>query len=224
MSTWHYEQNGQPCGPVTAAALQELLRPRGASPAILPPTALVWKEGMTNWAPANTVPEFSAVINAPPDTPPPLPHSFGVPPSGGSGAPPVMGASSSGGLGVPPTIGPTIPPAPAPTQSDIEQNKVFAVLAYLGILFLVPLLAAPNSRFARYHTNQGIVLFLTSIIAYPASWFIGIPFSFFTFGFGLALPFLLLIGLFVLLVIGIVNAASGQCKPLPLIGHFELIK
>ena len=232
MSTWHYEQNGKPCGPVTAAALQELFGVRGASPAILPPTALVWKDGMANWAPANTVPEFSAVINAPPDTPPPLPHSFGAPPVMGTspafGVPPSASATASakaeGGSGAPPTIGPTIPPAPAPTQSDIEQNKVYAVLAYIGILFLVPLLAAPNSRFARYHTNQGIVLFITGIIAYPASWFIGIPFGFFTFGFGLALPFLLLIGLFALLVIGIVNAASGQCKPLPLIGHFELIK
>jgi uncharacterized membrane protein len=184
------------------------------------------------------VPEFSAVINAPPDTPPPLPHSFGAPPVMGAlpsfGAPPSFGVPPSssagastkaeGGSGAPPTIGPTIPPPPAPTQSDIEQNKVFAVLAYLGILFLVPLLAAPNSRFARYHTNQGIVLFITSVIAYPASWFLGIPFAFFTFGLGLALPVLLGIGLFALLVIGIVNAASGQCKPLPLIGHFELIK
>jgi uncharacterized membrane protein len=228
MSTWHYEQNGQPCGPVTAAALQELFRVRGSSPPILPPTALVWKDGMANWAPANTVPEFSAVINAPPDTPPPLPHSFGAPPV--MGAPPSFGASASfgvppsGGSGAPPTIGPTVPPAPAPTQTDIEQNKVYAVLAYIGILFLVPLLAAPNSRFARYHTNQGIVLFITSLIAYPASWFLGIPFAFLTFGFGLALPVLLAIGLFALLIIGIVNAASGQCKPLPLIGHFELMK
>ena len=237
MSTWHYEQDGKPCGPVTAAALQELFRVRGSSPAILPPTALVWKESMADWAPANTVPEFSAVINAPSDTPPPLPHSFGAPPV--MGAPPVLGvppspsaaasAKAEGGSGTPPpgappTIGPTVPPTPAPTQADIEQNKVYAVLAYLGILFLVPLLAAPNSRFARYHTNQGIVLFITSLIAYPASWFLGIPFAFFTFGLGLALPVLLGIGLFALLVIGIVNAASGQCKPLPLIGHFELMK
>jgi hypothetical protein len=64
----------------------------------------------------------------------------------------------------------SIPPAAGATAAgeadadDIEKNKVFAVLAYIGILFLVPLLAAPQSRFARYHTNQGIVLFLASII------------------------------------------------------------
>lgn len=30
------------------------------------------------------------------------------------------------------------------TAEDIEQNKVMALLAYLGLLFLVPLFAAPN--------------------------------------------------------------------------------
>ena len=43
---------------------------------------------------------------------------------------------------------------------DINNNKGMSVLAYIGFLFLVPLLACPNSKFARYHTNQGLVLFL----------------------------------------------------------------
>lgn len=46
---------------------------------------------------------------------------------------------------------------------DINANKGMSVLAYIGILFLVPLLACPNSRFARFHTNQGLVLFLLGI-------------------------------------------------------------
>lgn len=43
-------------------------------------------------------------------------------------------------------------------QNDIQSNKVMAVLAYLGILVLVPLFAARESRYARFHTNQGLVL------------------------------------------------------------------
>ena len=46
---------------------------------------------------------------------------------------------------------------------DINDNKGMSVLAYIGILFLIPLLACPNSRFARYHTNQGLVLFLLEL-------------------------------------------------------------
>jgi uncharacterized membrane protein len=213
MSTWHYSQNNQPCGPVDAAALQELLRNRGSG-APLPPDTLVWKEGMANWAPANTIPEFSAVINAP-NAPPPLPNRISVPPLSDFAPPP---------RNAPPPIAPAPASAGDPTRADIDQNKVFAILAYLGILFLVPLLAAPNSPFARYHTNQGIVLFITSLIVGPVSWILGFPLAFFTFGIGLALPFALGVGLLVLLILGIINAANGQCKPLPLIGHFQLIK
>jgi uncharacterized membrane protein len=213
MSTWHYAQNNCPCGPVDTAALQELLRSRiGSSP--LPPDTLVWKEGMLNWAPANTIPEFSTIISAP-TAPPPLPSGVNVPPLSDFAPPPRT---------APPPISPAPASASAPARADIEQNKVFAVLAYLGILFLVPLLAAPNSPFARYHTNQGIILFITSLIVGPASWILGFPLALVTFGVGLALPFALGVGLLVLLILGIVNAANGQCKPLPLIGHFQLIK
>lgn len=215
MSTWHYAQNNQPCGPVETSALQELLRTR-----VLPPTVLVWKDGMALWVSANTIPELAAAV---PTAPPPLPAT---------GAPPLTSSSDTSRLAdfrIPPgSTPPPIAPAPAsaadPVRADIEQNKVYAVLAYLGILFLVPLLAAPNSPFARYHTNQGIILFITSLIIGPASWILGFPLAFFTFGIGLALPFILGVGLLVLLILGIVNAASGQCKPLPLIGHFQLIK
>ena len=48
--------------------------------------------------------------------------------------------------------------------ADIAKNKVLALFAYIGILFLIPLLAAPNSKFARFHTNQGLVLFITGVI------------------------------------------------------------
>ena len=48
------------------------------------------------------------------------------------------------------------------SKEDIENNTVMAVLAY--IIFLIPLLAAKDSPYAKYHTNQGIVLFLTAVI------------------------------------------------------------
>ena len=35
--------------------------------------------------------------------------------------------------------------------SDVEKNKVMGVLAYLGILVLIPILAAKESPFARFH-------------------------------------------------------------------------
>ena len=49
-----------------------------------------------------------------------------------------------------------------PDPNDVQSNKVMAILAYFGILFLIPLLAAKESAYARYHTNQGRVRYLGS--------------------------------------------------------------
>ena len=96
---------------------------------------------------------------------------------------------------------------------DIEKNKVMAVLAY--ILFFIPLLAAKDSKFARFHTNQGLVLFLGGIIAsvvavIPVIGWIVAPIA------GLVIT--------VLAVIGILNALNGRAKELPVIGKFKILK
>lgn len=100
-------------------------------------------------------------------------------------------------------------------NQDAQQNKVMGILAYLGILFVVPLIAAKESRFAMYHANQGLVLFLfgmaTGLVAL-------IPFLGWIVGFaGWAVSV-------VLMIMGIINAANGQMKPLPLIGKYDLIR
>ena len=38
-------------------------------------------------------------------------------------------------------------------SNDVAQNKVMGILAYIGFLFLVPLLAAKDSKYARFHAN-----------------------------------------------------------------------
>ncbi|MBQ7837427.1 MAG: hypothetical protein IJ395_02285 [Clostridia bacterium] len=96
---------------------------------------------------------------------------------------------------------------------DIEKNKVMAVLAY--ILFFIPLLAAKDSKFARFHANQGLVLFLGGIIAsvvavIPVIGWIVAPIA------GLVIT--------VLAIIGILNALNGRAKELPVIGKFKILK
>lgn len=106
---------------------------------------------------------------------------------------------------------------------DINNNKGMSVLAYIGFLFLVPLLACPNSKFARYHTNQGLVLFLLEFALGVVTGILGIiPIA------GLIIGGLLgaVGGIFtlVLMIMGIINAAQGQAKELPLIGKITLLK
>jgi uncharacterized membrane protein len=114
-------------------------------------------------------------------------------------------------------------------QQDAEQNKLMGVLAYLGILVLIPMLAAPkDSRFAKYHTNQGLILLIlgvgVSVIAGVLSMVAGL------LGFAIIsvlvwlLVVVLSLGILALAIIGIVHAVNGEEKPLPLIGGFTLIK
>ncbi|MCH1624353.1 hypothetical protein [Fredinandcohnia quinoae] len=98
---------------------------------------------------------------------------------------------------------------------DIEDNKAMGIIAYL--LFFIPLLAARESKFAMYHANQGLTLFLLALgvnivgnIIPLIGWFIILP-----------IGNLLVL---VLIILGIVNAASGKSAPLPLIGKYTLIK
>ena len=99
-------------------------------------------------------------------------------------------------------------------QADINSNKVMAVLAYLGILVLIPLFAAKDSKFARFHTNQGLLLLLVAILCgvisrIPVIGFIGSILGFIS-------------GIFA--IIGIVYAVQGKAKELPLIGKYRILK
>lgn len=105
---------------------------------------------------------------------------------------------------------------------DINDNKAMAILAYLHILVLVPLLAAPNSKFARFHTNQGFTLFIFAVAAEIICTILGfIPFCGFIAWLVGGLSHLVWLAL---VIIGVVNAANGKAKELPLIGKFTLLK
>ena len=102
---------------------------------------------------------------------------------------------------------------------DVEANKVMAIIGYiLPILFFVPLIneSSKNSQFARFHANQQLVLLIAAIavdivgsVIPILGWFLILPIGF--------------VFLLVVAITGIVNAAQGNMKELPLIGRFKLI-
>ncbi|WNR42186.1 DUF4870 domain-containing protein [Paenibacillus roseipurpureus] len=98
-------------------------------------------------------------------------------------------------------------------STDIQNNKGMAILAY--ILFFVPLIAAKDSKFAWYHANQGLTLFLAAVAA-------NVVLGILPFIGWLLLPFANL-AVVVLAILGIVAAAQGQVKPLPVIGSYTLL-
>ncbi len=105
---------------------------------------------------------------------------------------------------------------------DINANKPMGILSYIGILVLVPIFTARESRFAMFHAEQGITLCIGAhIIAFLSIIFGLIP----VVGWVFSLLFGLVgLALFVLMIIGIVNAANGQAKQIPVLGKIRLIK
>lgn len=102
--------------------------------------------------------------------------------------------------------------------ADVNANKIYAVIAYLGILVLIPILAAPKSAFARFHANQGLTLLLLSAVIGIADTVLGGG-LFITLAMSAVRLFCI-----VLAIIGIVTAVQGQKKPLPVIGGVHLLK
>lgn len=90
-------------------------------------------------------------------------------------------------------------------QNDIEENKTLAILCYLGILFIIPLLLKPKSRFVKFHAKQGLVLAI--------GWFIGMV-LYPVMGLG----FIVHIAIVVLSIMGIMNVSEGSMKKLPVVG------
>ena len=115
-----------------------------------------------------------------------------------------------------------------PVQSDAQQNKVMGILAYLSWLVIVPLLAAKESPFARYHTNQGLVLAIVEIAWWILSAILtAIATAAYSLGFLAVIgviSWILGIVFLVFSILGIVNAAKGEMKPLPIIGGIKILK
>lgn len=112
------------------------------------------------------------------------------------------------------------------SAQDIEQNKVLAVFSYLAILVLIPIFAAKDSKFARFHANQGLILLIASFALSVGmtilSWII-LAISWRLY-FIISILWLLWIPIFVLSILGIVNVLNGRAKQLPLIGHLRILK
>ncbi len=100
-----------------------------------------------------------------------------------------------------------------PEKNKITQEeKAMAVLAYLWILVLIPLLIKKDSDFCRFHVKQGLVLFLASLGVMVLGM---IP----LLGWLIILPFGWLI-ITILSILGIINALQGKKWEMPYVGKY----
>lgn len=116
-------------------------------------------------------------------------------------------------------------PTVSPTQSqttEVGERKLFAILGYiLPFLFFIPMLndTSKNDPYVRTHADQQLTLL---VIWLAWSVFTNVFFMMIPSGLYMLMP-IVNIGLLVLVVIGIINAAQGQTKKLPLVGSISLI-
>ena len=101
----------------------------------------------------------------------------------------------------------------ATTATNKNNDVTMAVLSYF--IFFWPLIAAKDSKLAMFHANQSLVL----LIAGVASGVLGVvPVV------GWILSPIIGLGVFILWILGLVQAAQGQMKELPIVGTIKILK
>jgi uncharacterized membrane protein len=111
-------------------------------------------------------------------------------------------------------------------KKDIENGKLMSVLAYLGILCLIPYFVEKDNKFVRYHVIQGINLFFYTLIYSVAFGIVSVVLVFIPF---LGWMIIMLLGLisYVFLALsiwGIVYVFQEKAKELPIINKYKLIQ
>lgn len=98
----------------------------------------------------------------------------------------------------------------ATQTQDKTNNKLMGILAYLGVLIIIPALISRDNTFVKFHIKQGLVLIVLELITSIITRF---PLG------GLVSP-ILGIATLVLIIIGILNVLHNKTQELPLIGQY----
>lgn len=94
-------------------------------------------------------------------------------------------------------------------NKDIDEGKIYAVIGYLGILCLIPLLLKRENKFAMFHGKQGLVLFIGEVGAAIVNI---VPIL------GQLVWILAVLIFGILSLVGIVQALTGAYWKMPVIG------
>lgn len=120
----------------------------------------------------------------------------------------------------------TTPVAAVPqtsTNDGVSEHKLWAIVGYiLPFLFFIPMLdpKSKNNAYARFHAEQQLALLVVCLGVYivmnvvMGAFFYGLYF----------LMSLLNLALLVLAILGIIHAAQGEMKELPVVGRIKLLQ
>ncbi len=98
-----------------------------------------------------------------------------------------------------------------PQKEESGKINAIAILSYLWLLFLVPLLGAKDDAFAQFHAKQGLTLF--------GLWLVGFIIALIPV-LGWIISFIINIVILVFAIMGIINVVKGKKEELPVIGQY----
>lgn len=111
------------------------------------------------------------------------------------------------------TPAPTIPETTPAAEAPQDNTTLMSILAYIGILVLIPYFTAKENPVVKFHIRQGLVL-----LVIEAAVFVGNEIM---WGHILSPVFALInIGTLVLSIIGIVHVLNKKQEELPFIGQY----
>ncbi len=115
---------------------------------------------------------------------------------------------------------PPPPPADVPVQPAATEDKTVAILAYLtiiGFVVAIVLHSSKKTRLGSYHLRQALGLIVTAI----GCWIVNFILAFIPI-LGWLMILCIWLGIFILWLMGLIAAASGQMKPIPVLGaHYQ---
>ena len=92
-------------------------------------------------------------------------------------------------------------------RSGAGLNRLFAILSYFGVLFILPYLLCREDTFAMFHARQGMILFIASAVAQAVGAILGLGWV------------ATLLSIY-MIIKGVTNSANGKMELLPYIGGF----
>ena len=118
--------------------------------------------------------------------------------------------------------------AAAEQEEDIRKNKGMALLCYLGVLVVIPMIFGLHSKFVRHHANQGLILFTLEVIAWAGcntAMLLGYPLVHLSAMVYLTslIGGLIWLGFTLLALMGLLHVAGDSYASLPVIGEYEII-
>lgn len=85
------------------------------------------------------------------------------------------------------------------------KSKLFAIISYFAVLLFLSYGFIRNDEFIKYHLKQGIVMFVLAMLIVFTFW---IPVA----------GWVCLMAYLVIWFTGVINALTGKCEPVPVVG------